>query len=196
MAKKLGFLVLLLACLLVVDFLHVQVESQSPALSPERETPADTPLPSDSSPEADSLPPPASSPEAEPLPDSPPPPPPPSQTESPSSSSLSPGPAPVDAPSDNDSGDEPETEYFPSPTPSPAASDVGKPDDMKASKDEDEFEKARDEYNGMSALQKAGIAVGAILGVGAIVIGALVYKKRRDNLIRARYTYFSQGEFL
>ncbi|WZZ23672.1 hypothetical protein YC2023_007073 [Brassica napus] len=69
-----------------------------------------------------------------------------------------------------------------------------KPDDIKASEEGDEFEKEEDSC-GMSGLKKAGIAIGAILGVGAIVMGAIVYKKRRDNLTRARYTYF-QGEFL
>ncbi|KAL1223859.1 hypothetical protein V5N11_007825 [Cardamine amara subsp. amara] len=223
MAKKLCFFVVLSMSLLIVQFAHGQGESPSPSVSPGRETladsplpppsspEADSPLPQPSSPEADSLPPPeadspqppASSPGPESLADSPsppPPPPPPQQPESPSALSPSPsysGQAPVPAPDDNsDDESEPETEYFPSPTPSPAP-EVGIPDDIKASEaSEDELYDERGENNRMSGLKKAGIAIGAILGVGAIVIGALVYKKRRDNMIRARYTYFSQGDFL
>jgi hypothetical protein len=60
----------------------------------------------------------------------------------------------------------------------------------------EELNDERGEDYGMSGLEKAGIAIGTILGVGAIVIGALVYKKRRDNMTRARYTYFTEGEFL
>ncbi|CAG7907393.1 unnamed protein product [Brassica rapa] len=184
-AKRLCFIVILSMCLLT----SAEEESPSPAISPGR----DSPLPpeshsSPSPPETDSLPPPASSPRHEPLADSPPPPPP---QPSPSPSTE---PAPVPTPSKDDSHEdsEPETEYFPSPTPSPAAEER-KPDDIKASEDGDEFEK--EEESGMSGLEKTGIAIGAILGVGAIVMGAIVYKKRRDNLTRARYTYF-QGEFL
>ncbi|KAL1201390.1 hypothetical protein V5N11_036395 [Cardamine amara subsp. amara] len=205
MAKKLCFFVVLSMSLLIVEFAHGQGESPSPSVSPGRENLADSPLPPPSSPEADSPQPPPSSPGPESLADSPspppPPPPPPQQPESPSAPSPSPsysGQAPVPAPSDDDSDDEsePETEYFPSPTPSPAP-EVGIPDDIKASEaSEDELYDERGENNRMSGLKKAGIAIGAILGVGAIVIGALVYKKRRDNMTRARYTYFSQGDFL
>ncbi|XP_006409869.2 proline-rich receptor-like protein kinase PERK8 [Eutrema salsugineum] len=220
MAKKLCFILILSICLLIVGTSYAQEESPSPATSPEHETLTESPLPpsspeSDSSPspKADSLPPQASSPKADSFPpqasspapeslaDSPPPPPPPPQPESPSpssSSSPSPGPAPVPAPSDDDDSDEdsePETEYFPSPAPSPVQEE-GEPNDIKASEDGDEFDDEGGQDNGMSGLKKAGIAIGAILGVGAIVIGALVYKKRRDNLTRARYTYFEQGEFL
>ncbi|CAN6842195.1 unnamed protein product [Brassica oleracea var. botrytis] len=182
MAKTLRFIFILSMCFLTVAM----------AISPGREILADSPLP----PESDSLPPPASSPKPEPLAESPPspPPPPPQPSPSPSSPSPSTEPAPVPTPSKDDSHEdsEPETEYFPSPTPSPAAEER-KPDDIKASEDGDEFEK--EEESGMSGLEKAGIAIGAILGVGAIVMGAIVYKKRRDNFTRARYTYF-QGEFL
>ncbi|KAJ0260126.1 En/Spm-like transposon protein [Hirschfeldia incana] len=188
MAKTLCFIVILSVCLLTVELTRAE-ESPSPAISPAR----DSPLPpeshaSPSPPEADSLPPPASSPRPEPLADSPPPPPPQP------SSSPSTRPAPVPNPSEDVSNEdsEPETEYFPSPRPSPAPEER-KPDDLKASEDGDEFEKEED--SGMSGLEKAGIAIGAILGVGAVVMGAIVYKKRRDNLTRARYTYF-QGEFL
>ncbi|KAJ4903159.1 proline-rich family protein [Raphanus sativus] len=183
MAKRLCLIVILSMCLLTVDDL-TRAEELSPS--------PDSPLPpeshsSPSPPEADSLPPPASSPRPEPLPDSPPPPPP-----QPSTRPSSPVPAPSsDENSHKDS--EPETEYFPSPRPSPAPEER-KPDDVKASEDGDEFEKEEDS-GGLSGLEKAGIAIGAIFGVGAIVMGAIVYKKRRDNLTRARYTYF-QGEFL
>ncbi|XP_048602064.1 uncharacterized protein LOC125580859 [Brassica napus] len=90
----------------------------------------------------------------------------------------------------------PSTRLSPVPDPSglSPAPEERKPDDIKASEEGDEFEKEEDSC-GMSGLKKAGIAIGAILGVGAIVMGAIVYKKRRDNLTRARYTYF-QGEFL
>ncbi|KAF8051198.1 hypothetical protein N665_1780s0003 [Sinapis alba] len=193
MAKRLCFIVILSMCLLTVDLTRAEEESPSPAISPGR----DSPLPpeshsSPSPPEADSLPPPASSPKHEPLADSPPPPQP--QPQPPHQPSTSSGPAPVPTPSENDSNEdsEPETEYFPSPTPSPAQKER-KPDDIKASEDGDELEKEEDSE--MSGLKKAGIAIGAILGVGAIIMGAIVYKKRRDNLTRARYTYF-QGEFL
>lgn len=182
MAKRLCLIVILSMCLLTVDDL-TRAEELSPS--------PDSPLPpeshsSPSPPEADSLPPPASSPRPEPLPDSPPPPPPQPSTGSP----------PVPAPSSDENShkdSEPETEYFPSPRPSPAPEER-KPDDMKASEDGDEFEKEEDS-GGLSGLEKAGIAIGAIFGVGVIVMGAIVYKKRRDNLTRARYTYF-QGEFL
>lgn len=181
MAKRLCFIVILSMCLLTVDLTRAEEVSPSPGspLPPESHS-------SPSPPEADSLPPPASSPRPEPLPDSPPPPPPQPSTGSP----------PVPAPSSDENShkdSEPETEYFPSPRPSPAPEER-KPDDMKASEDGDEFEKEEDS-GGLSGLEKAGIAIGAIFGVGVIVMGAIVYKKRRDNLTRARYTYF-QGEFL
>lgn len=213
MAKKLGFVVMLSMCLLIVEFVHAQEDSPSPAVSPGRKSPmdsplppslspeADSPLPPSLSPEADSPQPPASSPQPESLADSPSPPPPPPQPESPSFPSPSPSspvPAPEPAPSDDDNDDdsEPETEYFPSPTPSPAP-ELGMPDDIKASEEGgDEFEDKNGEDSGMSGLKKAVIAIGAIIGVGTIVIGALVYKKRRDNMTRARYTYFTEGEFL
>ncbi|EOA29182.1 hypothetical protein CARUB_v10025454mg [Capsella rubella] len=214
MAKKLGFIIVMLSMylLLIVNFAHAQEESPSPAVSLGRESLTDSPLPSpegDSSlppsfsPEADSPKPPASSPAPETQADSPSPSLPPPQAESPSDSSQSPsspGPAPVPAPADDDDDDDddsdPETEYFPSPAPSPAP-DVGMPDDIKASEEDgDEYEDNNGEDSGMSALTKAGIAIGAILGVGAMVIGALVYKKRKDNMTRARYTRFTEGEFL
>ncbi|KAF8049028.1 hypothetical protein N665_2319s0002 [Sinapis alba] len=191
MAKRLCFIFILSMCLLTVDLTRAEEESPPPAISPGR----DSPLPpeshsSPSPPEADSLPPPASSPRHEPLADSPPQP----QPQPPPQPSTSSGPSPVPTSSENDSHEdsEPETEYFPSPRPSPAPEER-KPDDIKASEDGDELEKEEDSE--MSGLKKAGIAIGAILGIGAIIMGAIVYKKRRDNLTRARYTYF-QGEFL
>ncbi|XP_010510622.1 PREDICTED: vegetative cell wall protein gp1-like [Camelina sativa] len=209
MAKKLGFIVMLsMYLLLTVEFAHAQEDSPSPAVSPGHESlkdssplppssspEADSPLPPSFSPEADSPQPPASSPE--PLADSPSPSPPPPQPESPpapSPSPSSPGQAPAPAPSDDDDDDDsdPETEYAPSPAP-----ELGMSNDIKASDEGgDEFEDTNGEDSGMSGLKKAGIAIGTILGVGAIVIGALVYKKRRDNMARARYTYFTEGEFL
>ncbi|CAH8361242.1 unnamed protein product [Eruca vesicaria subsp. sativa] len=187
MAKRLCFIVILSLCLLTFNLTHAEEEEESlsPAIPPESDS-------SPSPPEADTLPPPPSSPKPEPLADSPPPPPP---SQSPSSSLPKPEQSPVPTPSEEESNEdsEPETEYFPSPRPSPAPEER-KPDDIKASEDGDEVEKEEDS-GGMSGVKKAGIAIGVIFGVGAIVVGAIVYKKRRDNLTRARYTYF-QGEFL
>ncbi|KAF2567597.1 hypothetical protein F2Q68_00024994 [Brassica cretica] len=110
-----------------------------------------------------------------------------------SADAIPPAPAPSDDDADDDS--EEETENFPSPTPSPAPAEEGEPEDIKASED-GEFEQEEGEDRGMSGWKKAGIVIGALLGVGAIAIGALIYKKRQDNLARARYTYFNQSEFL
>ncbi|KFK32296.1 hypothetical protein AALP_AA6G224100 [Arabis alpina] len=221
MAKMLGFFVILSICLLTRAQEEFMPPLTSPAVSPKPEHLGDSPPPSSSSQhESSQSPQPDSSPSAEPessqspqpdsslspepeppadTPSPPPPPPPPSQPDFPSAPSPSPGSAPAPAPSDDDDDSddddsEPETEYFPSPAPAP---EMGIAAEIKASEDGEEYDEPSGEDSGMSGLKKAGIAIGTILGVGAIVIGVLIYKKRRDNLTRARYTYFNnQGEFL
>lgn len=48
----------------------------------------------------------------------------------------------------------------------------------------------------MSGGKKAGIAAGIILGVAVLAVGAVLYKKRRDNIQRSRYSYATRREML
>jgi hypothetical protein len=40
---------------------------------------------------------------------------------------------------------------------------------------------------GLNGRQKAGIAIGVLAGAGALLLGGLVYKKRRSNIRRSRF---------
>lgn len=77
-----------------------------------------------------------------------------------------------------------------SPAPSPSeAGDVSHADssDMEAGEESSE---------GMSGGKKAGIAIGVVAGVCIVGIGALVYKKRQQNIRRAQFGYAARRELL
>lgn len=57
-------------------------------------------------------------------------------------------------------------------------------------------ERAKTSSGGMSSGKKAGIAVGVIVGAGVVVLGAFVYKKRRQNIERSQYGYAARRELL
>jgi len=48
----------------------------------------------------------------------------------------------------------------------------------------------------MSSGKKAGIAVGVIAAVGVVALGAMVVKKRRQNIQRSEYGYTARRELL
>lgn len=50
--------------------------------------------------------------------------------------------------------------------------------------------------SGLNGGQKAGVAIGVLAGSGLIVFGGLVYKKRRRNIRRSRYSYAARDTFL
>lgn len=56
----------------------------------------------------------------------------------------------------------------------------------------DEGEKS----DGMSGGKKAGIVIGVLFVAGMVVVGGIVYKKRRDNIRRAQYMTAARRDFL
>ncbi|KAM7522341.1 hypothetical protein LguiA_012243 [Lonicera macranthoides] len=54
----------------------------------------------------------------------------------------------------------------------------------------------REKHSSSSGGQKAGIAIGVIVGACVVGVGGKVYKKRRDNIRRSRYGYSARGDFL
>lgn len=57
-------------------------------------------------------------------------------------------------------------------------------------------DRGKSSSEGMSSGKKAGIAVGVIVAAGVVVLGALVYKKRRQNMQRSQYGYAARRELL
>ena len=113
----------------------------------------------------------------------------PASNPSPANSPPSPTPAPS-----NHSPPAPSPGTNPSPSPAPAPADdahdgvnhagMGGVDEKSSSS------------GGMSSGKKAGIALGVIIGAGVVVLGALVYKRRRQNIQRSQYGYAARRELL
>ncbi|XAR59965.1 hypothetical protein NMG60_11033162 [Bertholletia excelsa] len=49
---------------------------------------------------------------------------------------------------------------------------------------------------GLTSGQKAGIAIGVIAALGVVVVGAIVYRKRQQNIRRSQYGYAARRELL
>ncbi|MCD7457404.1 hypothetical protein HAX54_035027 [Datura stramonium] len=81
----------------------------------------------------------------------------------------------------------------PSPSPSPAPSDVVASDISHESTAEAN-ESSSD--GGMNGGKKAGVAFGVIAAACVVGLGALVYKKRRQNIRRAQFGYAARRDFL
>lgn len=121
-----------------------------------------------------------------------------SPSPSPNSSPVSSPPAPTPTPASSphpDSPPAPSPENSPSSSPSPSPS----PDDAADSQVShagvgDADDKSSGE--GMSSGKKAGIAVGVIASVCVVGLGAMVYKKRRQNIQRSEYGYTARRELL
>ncbi|PHT78690.1 hypothetical protein T459_16742 [Capsicum annuum] len=97
-------------------------------------------------------------------------------------SDFPPAPSPVNATS----------KESPSPAPTPAPnSDVAS--DISHASTEESKESAG---GGMTSGKKAGIAVGVIAAVCFVGLGALVYKKRQQNIQRSQFGYDARREIL
>ncbi|KAL0390113.1 UNVERIFIED_CONTAM: hypothetical protein Scaly_0368400 [Sesamum calycinum] len=59
-----------------------------------------------------------------------------------------------------------------------------------------DLETKDDSSGGMSGGKKAGVAIGVISAACIVGLGALVYKKRQQNIRRAQYGYAARREFL
>ncbi|KAL0369669.1 UNVERIFIED_CONTAM: hypothetical protein Sangu_0285000 [Sesamum angustifolium] len=140
------------------------------------------PLPSPELPSGDISQPPASPSPSPALPVSPPAPPP---------SDLAPdSPSPVPFPGEDD--DDVPYEQIKTPTQAPSPAVVGdvRHEDQSNAGDLD------DSSGGMSGGKKAGVAIGVISAACVVGLGALVYKKRQQNIRRAQYGYAARREFL
>ncbi|CAL5211273.1 unnamed protein product [Lathyrus oleraceus] len=119
-----------------------------------------------------------------------------SPSPSPNSSPVSSPPAPTPTPA---SSPHPDSPPAPSPENSPSSSPSPSPDDAADSQVShagvgDADDKSSGE--GMSSGKKAGIAVGVIASVCVVGLGAMVYKKRRQNIQRSEYGYTARRELL
>lgn len=95
-------------------------------------------------------------------------------------------PAPPQAP---ESSPSPSPGSSPAQTPSPSnIGDVQHRDTGKA--------EAESSSGGLKGGQKAGIALGVIACVAVVGFGCLLYKKRRENIERSRYSYAARREIL
>ncbi|URE00838.1 Hydroxyproline-rich glycoprotein family protein [Musa troglodytarum] len=109
-----------------------------------------------------------------------------------SSSAHSP-PSPSPSPSPKNRLEVPSPAPTPSATPSPAP--VPSHEEIQSGEVADQA--GRDgEGRGMSGGKKAGLAMGVVLGVAVLAGGAVMYKKRRDNIRRSRYGYATRMEML
>ncbi|XP_049410073.1 uncharacterized protein LOC125873218 [Solanum stenotomum] len=100
----------------------------------------------------------------------------------PSPSDLSPNSSPAPSPGDSTSKDSP------SPAPnSEAASDISH-ESAESSKESS--------GGGMTSGKKAGIAVGVIAAICFVGVGAIVYKKRQQNIQRSQFGYDARREIL
>ncbi|KAL0927314.1 hypothetical protein M5K25_001476 [Dendrobium thyrsiflorum] len=99
----------------------------------------------------------------------------------------------------------PVPEPFPSPEEEPTSSTFSTPpfdlieggdeNDLQASVAENE-KSSVDSGGGMNGGKKAVVAIGAVAGVALVGVGALIYKKRQDNIRRARYGYATRRDLL
>ncbi|KAK4358701.1 hypothetical protein RND71_020930 [Anisodus tanguticus] len=156
------------------------------------DTPANTPANSPAPPpeaggDIGSPPPNAASPESpapSPLADVNSPPAPPPADRSPDSS---PSPSPMDG---GNATPSPVTESL---SPAPAPSDVFASDiSHESTVDANESSSG----DGMNSGKKAGVAFGVIAAACVVGLGALVYKKRRQNIRRAQFGYAARRDFL
>ncbi|XP_071933201.1 uncharacterized protein [Coffea arabica] len=118
--------------------------------------------------------------------------------------SLPPSPSPsVNSPPAPPPNLAPESSPSPAPTPansteplkkSPAPSPSEAGDVSHA--DSSDIEAEDESSEGMSRGKKAGIAIGVVAGVCIVGIGALVYKKRQQNIQRAQFGYAARRELL
>ncbi|XP_065865070.1 vegetative cell wall protein gp1-like [Euphorbia lathyris] len=155
--------------------------------------PEPSPSPSPDLP-ADSLPSPASSPSPASAPTSPSPAiASPSLPPSDSPISSPPAPPPSDLDSTPPSSPSPDNSEVPSPSPSPSElmSDINHSNNVEAGDVEEE-----NGSSGMNGGKKAGVAVGVISAAVVVGVGALVYKKRQDNIRRSQYGYAARRELL
>ncbi|PKU80116.1 proline-rich receptor-like protein kinase PERK12 [Dendrobium catenatum] len=126
------------------------------------------------------------------------------------SESLSPSPlSPLSDPSPDlaphHSPSPPVSAPFPSPEEEPTSSTFSTPpfdlieggdeSDVQASVAEKE-KSSVDSGGGMTGGKKAAVAIAAVAGVALVGVGALVYKKRQDNIRRARYGYATRRDLL
>ncbi|KAH0469962.1 hypothetical protein IEQ34_001520 [Dendrobium chrysotoxum] len=126
-----------------------------------------------------------------------------SETLSPSPLSPLSDPSPDLAP--HHSPSPPISEPFPSPEEEPTSSTFSTPpfdlieggdeSDLQASVAENE-KSSVDSGGGMTGGMKAAVAIAAVAGVALVGVGALVYKKRQDNIRRARYGYATRRDLL
>ncbi|OWM84186.1 vegetative cell wall protein gp1 [Punica granatum] len=114
----------------------------------------------------------------------------PPQAGSPASAPLSPFSSPP-APPPSDGSSPAMSPHLPSesPVPSPSPSEW---DDFNHSGVDPE----KSSGGGMSGGKKFGIAFGVIVLAGLVIFGGLVYKKRQDNIRRARYNYAAGADIL
>ncbi|XP_052191556.1 vegetative cell wall protein gp1-like [Diospyros lotus] len=126
---------------------------------------------------------------------------PPSQAEGPVSPSPSPelSPPPADlAPGSSPSPSEKSPSPAPSPSeksPSPGPSAPGDTSTVKSNVNA-EGEEANESSGGLKGGQKAGIAIGVVAAACVVGFGALVYKKRQQNIQRSQYGYAARREIL
>ncbi|OIS96594.1 PREDICTED: classical arabinogalactan protein 1-like [Nicotiana attenuata] len=111
---------------------------------------------------------------------------------SPPPADRSPDSAPAPSPGEGD--DDATSNESPSPSPAPAPSDVVASDISHESITEANESSSGD---GMNGGKKAGVAFGVIAAACVVGLGALVYKKRRQNIRRAQFGYAARrSDFL
>ncbi|KAF3665831.1 putative protein disulfide isomerase-like 1-4-like [Capsicum annuum] len=130
----------------------------------------------------------------------------PSSAPSPSPSPLvdnvnsPPAPTPVDHSPNAAPASSPAEGADATPPPSPAPAPVPAPSDVAASDISHEKTTTTAEVDeddgGMDGGKKAGVAFGVIAAMCVVGLGALVYKKRRQNIRRAQFGYAARRDFL
>ncbi|KAH0746823.1 hypothetical protein KY285_008480 [Solanum tuberosum] len=83
----------------------------------------------------------------------------------------------------------------PSPSSSPAPSDVVA-SDISHESTTAEVDESSSSDGGMNGGKKAGVAFGVVAAACVVGLGALVYKKRRQNIRRAQFGYAARRDFL
>lgn len=162
-----------LISVLVISLVEVTVSSDPPEISP-----APAPEIGSDSPSPGSSPPVSGSPSNEP------------EIPSPSPEYGSP-PAPTPA----NPGRGSSAVNSPSNSPAPEPSDIGDLSHESSNINGGE-EESIGSSKGLNGGQKVGIVIGVILGACIVCFGALVYKRRRDNIRRSQYGYAARREIL